>query len=269
MKGPPTPAEESTLGQLNLIELTREDTRWQHPYEIVERDGILLFAGSSDFPGFCNGVRRIDDAVPGTAVVETALEFFGKRGRGFSLWSRVLPVDDDLLAAAESAGIAVFGDAPQMICRQRVEGRELPIGVAIDLIQDRDDVEHFARICGESYAVYGAPADATASHFNGRNALAGPNVRAAIARLDGTPVGAALMFLSHGSAGVYWVAVREVARGRGIAFSVTQHVTNLAFDLGAANVQLQASTMGEPLYQRMGYEEMYRTRLHVGMPDAK
>ena len=266
MQGTP---EEATLGQLNLIELTREDTRWQHPHEIVERDGILLFAGSSDFPGFCNGVRRIDDAVPGNAVVEAALEFFGARGRGFSLWSRVLPVDDDLLAAAESAGIAVFGDAPQMICRQRVEERELPVGVTIELLHDRDDVDHFARICGESYEVYGAPAEATASHFNGPSALMGPNVRAVIARLDGTPVGAALVHSSHGVAGVYWVAVQEVVRGRGIAFAITQYVTNLGFDLGAANVQLQASTMGEPVYRRMGYEEMYRTRLHIGIPDAQ
>ncbi len=261
--------DEATLGQLNLIELTREDTRWQHPYEIVERDGILLFAGSSDFPGFCNGVRRVDDAVPGPKVVEAALEFFGARGRGFSLWTRMLPVDDDLLAAAESTGIAVFGDAPQMICRQRVEEHELPSGVTIDLLQDHDDVDHFARICGESYAVYGAPSEATASHFNGPNALVGPNVRAVLARLDGTPIGAALVFLSHGIAGVYWVAVLEEARGRGIAFAITQSVTNLAFDLGAANVQLQASTMGEPVYRRMGYEELYRARLHIGVPAAR
>ena len=258
--------DEATLGQLNVIEFTREDARWQRPHEIVERDGMLLFTGSSIFPGACNGVRRVDDRVPGTEVVAAAREFFADHGRGFTLWTRTLPVDDDLADAAERAGIGVFGDSPQMTCRDRVPDRDLPVGVTIDLIRDRADVEHFARIGGDSYAVYGMPADATASHFNGPTALVGPNVHAALARLDGDPVGAALVLLSHGIAGVYWVAVSEPVRGRGIAFAITQFVTNLAFDLGAANVQLQASTMGEPVYRRMGYEEIYRYRMHIGMP---
>lgn len=258
--------DEATVGQFNVVELTREDTRWQQPHEIVERDGILLFAGSSDFPGFCNGVRRVDDAVPGAAVVEAAQEFFAARNRGFSLFSRMLPVDDDLFHAAEAAGIGVFGDSPQMICRERVPDRDLPVGVTIDLIHDRADVDHFARIGGEAYSVYGVPDAATAAHFNGPSALINPNVHAAIARLKGIPVGAALILLSHGIAGVYWVAVLEEARGRGVADAITRYVTNLAFDLGAANVQLQASVMGEPIYLRMGYEELHRTRLHIGMP---
>lgn len=258
--------EEIDLGQLNVLELTREDARWQHPHEIVERDGVLMVAGASEFPGFCNGVRRVDDSVPGAAVVDMALEYFRGLGRGFSLFTRKLPVDEDLFDAAEAAGIKVFGDSPQMICRSRVPDRELPVGVSIDLIADRDDVDHFARIGGAAYSVYGAPPEATASHFNGSRALAGPTIRAALARLDGEPVGAALVLLSHGIAGVYWVAVAECARGLGIAFAVTQYVTNLAFDLGAANVQLQASTMGEPVYRRMGYEELHRTRLHIGIP---
>ncbi len=80
--------DDATLGHLNLIEFTREDARWQSPHEIVERDGVLLFAGSSDFMAFCNGVRRVDDDVPGVDVIATAEAFFAERGRGFSVWTR-------------------------------------------------------------------------------------------------------------------------------------------------------------------------------------
>ncbi len=259
-------ADEIRLGQLNVIELAREDARWQSPHEIVERDGVLLFAGSSDFPGYCNGVRRVDDAVPGTRVVEMAQEFFATRHRGFSLWTRALPVDDDLHAAALAAGINEYGDSPQMICRDQVPDRANDPDVTIEWITDRVGVDHFARIGGAAYAVYGSPAEATESHFNRPDALTSPNVHAALAWLEGEPVGAALMLMSHGIAGVYWVAVLEEARGRGIAYAITRFVTNRAFDLGAANVQLQASKMGEPVYRRMGYEELHRTRLHIGMP---
>ena len=259
--------DEGTLGNLNLIEFTREDLRWQRSYEIVERDGILLFAGSSDFLAFCNGVRRVDDRVPAADVIGAATEWFAARGRGWSTWSRTLPVDDDLRDAADAAGLMTLGEAaPQMICRAPLATEPLPPGVTIDRVDRPDDVAHFARINGEAYTVYGAPADATASHFDGPNALVGPCTHAVLARLDGEPVGAVVITMSHGIAGVYWVAVLEQARGRGIAAALMRHITNLAFDLGAANVQLQASVMGEPIYARLGYEELYRIRLHLAMP---
>lgn len=261
--------DDGTLGWLNLIEFTREDLRWQRSSEMVERDGVLLFAGSSDFLAFCNGVRRVDDRVPGAEVIAQAQEWFAARGRGFSAWSRTLPVDDDLRDAAEAAGMVTLGDAaPQMVCRSPLAVEPLPEGVVIDPVDGPDDVAAFARINGEAYTVYGAPADATASHFDGPNALVGPSTHAVLARVDGEPVGAVALTLSHGVAGVYWVAVLEQARGRGIAPAMMRHVTNLGFDLRAASVQLQASTMGEPIYRRLGYEELYRIRLHLAMPPA-
>jgi len=260
-------AVEGALGHLNLIEYTREDLRWQAPYEIVERDGVLLFAGASDFMAFCNGVRRVDDRVPGATVVAMAQEYFAAKGRGFSTWTRTLPVDDDLRAAADASGLMEFGDgAPQMICRSRIAEEPLPRGVTIAPVDGPDDVAHFARINGEAYTVYGAPAESSASHFSGPAALAGPSTHAVLARLDGVPVGTVVLTRSHGVAGVYWVAVLEEARGHGIAAALMRHITNLGFDHGAANVQLQASTMGEPVYRRLGYEELYRYRLHLAMP---
>ena len=260
--------DEAMLGHLNLIEFTREDARWQSPHEIVERDGVLLFAGSSDFMAFCNGVRRVDDDVPGVDVIATAEAFFGERGRGFSVWTRDLPVDADLLEAAEDAGLLTLDGpgAPQMICRAKVPEQYISSEVSIDPVDGQDDIDHFARINGEAYTVYGMPAEASASHFNGPRALFAPNVYAVLARVDGEPVGATMLLESHGIAGVYWVAVLEEARGRGVAAALVQHVTNVAFHLGAANVQLQASTMGEPIYRRLGYEELYRYQLHLAMP---
>jgi ribosomal protein S18 acetylase RimI-like enzyme len=259
---------EGERGHLNLVEFTREDARWQAQHEIVERDGVLMFAGSSDFLAFCNGMRRVAHDTPGTHAIALAQEFFARRGRGFSVWTRMLPEDDDLAAAAEAAGIRTFGDdrAPQMICRSRIPDAELPAGVTIDVVDGAADVAHFARINGEAYTVYGMPAEASASHFDGPHALASPNVHAVLARLDGEPVGATLLHESHGIAGVYWVAVLEAARGRGVAAALVRHVTNVGFDRGAANVQLQASSMGEPIYRRLGYEDLYRYRFHLAMP---
>ena len=73
---------EAVAGNLNLLEFTREDVRWQRPHTIVEEDGVLLFAGASDFPAYNNGVHRADDTTPGEVVIAKALAFFGARGAG-------------------------------------------------------------------------------------------------------------------------------------------------------------------------------------------
>jgi ribosomal protein S18 acetylase RimI-like enzyme len=254
-------------GNLNLLEFTREDVRWQRPHTLLEEDGVMLFAGASDFPAYNNGVHRVDDSVPGTVVVEKARAFFAARGRGFSLWVRDTGEDEDLREAAEAAGIVAFGDSPQMVCRARLEDRPLPAGVEIRMVTDAAGARDYADIVGPAYVSLGAPEAANRSHFNGPNALlTGPQMQSAVAYLEGAPVSCAQILVSHGIAGVYWVGSLEAARGRGIAEAVTRYVTNLGFDFGAADVQLQASSMGEPVYRRMGYEDAYRREFRLTGP---
>lgn len=264
----PDAATEAVAGNLNLLEFTREDVRWQRPHTILEESGVLLFAGASDFPAYNNGVHRADDTVPGAEVIARALDFFGARERGFSVWIRDTGEDDDLRAASDAALIGAFADSPQMICRTRLPDRPLPEGVEIRMVSDAAGVADYAEVTAKSYVSLGSPEDATRSHFNGPTALMAPHVHSAVAYLDGAPVSVAQILLSHGIAGVYWVGSLEAARGRGIAEAVTRHVTNLGFDLGATNVQLQASPMGEPIYRRMGYEELHRREFRLAAPPA-
>ncbi len=257
---------EAVAGNLNLLEFTREDVRWQRPHTILEESGVLMFAGASDFPAYNNGVHRADDSVPAEEVIARAREFFAARNRGFSVWIRDTGEDDDLAAAADAAMIGAFADSPQMICRTRLADRPLPDGVEIRMVSDAAGVAEYADVTAKAYVSLGSPDDATRSHFNGPNAMLAPHVHSAVAYLEGAPVSVAQILLSHGIAGVYWVGSLEAARGRGIAEAVTRHVTNLGFDLGATNVQLQASPMGEPIYRRMGYEDLHRREFRLAPP---
>jgi predicted GNAT family acetyltransferase len=58
------------------------------------------------------------------------------------------------------------------------------------------------------------------------------------------------------------------ARGKGLAELCTRAVGNLAFDLGARVVVLQASVMGEPVYRRMGYREVTRYPYYLQLPPS-
>lgn len=102
---------------------------------------------------------------------------------------------------------------------------------------------------------------ATASDFpvslNGAVRLE-PHLHTVLAELDGDVVACAQLVLSHGIGGVYYVATLEAARGRGLGELVTAEVTNRGLELGATSVGLQASPMGEPIYRRMGYRDLYR-----------
>jgi ribosomal protein S18 acetylase RimI-like enzyme len=251
-------ATAAELGHLNLLEFSRDDTRSALHYEIVEEPGVLLFAGDTDFPAFANGVFRTDDGADPHAVLARAREFFHARGRGYSLWTREIDADGDLVRAADAAGHGKLFDYPQMICRARLDERPLPEETDIRRVTTREEVAQFADLNANAYTVYGTPFEATRSHFGRPDVFLEPHIALFLAYVDGEPASAAMTLLSHGIAGIYWVGTVEAARGRGLADAVTRVATNWGFDAGAPNVQLQASPMGESIYRRMGYEDLYR-----------
>ena len=93
--------------------------------------------------------------------------------------------------------------------------------------------------------------------------LRAPHIATFLALVDGEPAAGAMVVVTHGVAGIYWVGTTPEARGRGLAELCTRAATNRGFDLGARVAALQASVMGEPIYARMGYVEVTRYPLLV------
>jgi len=79
--------------------------------------------------------------------------------------------------------------------------------------------------------------------------LAGGAMRCWIGVLDGRPIGTSVAYISDGVVGVYLVSVVPTMRGRGFGEALTWQAT-LA-DRGPST--LQASGLGRPVYERMGY----------------
>ena len=73
---------------LNLVESSRQLFALDSGATLVEADGCMLGAGSSDNPAISNAAFRVDDDLDPAELLRRAGEFFGARGRGFSLWTR-------------------------------------------------------------------------------------------------------------------------------------------------------------------------------------
>jgi GNAT superfamily N-acetyltransferase len=90
-----------------------------------------------------------------------------------------------------------------------------------------------------------------------------PAAHLVVARRGAEPIATAMVYESHGVAGVQWVGTVPSARALGLGTLVTTYVTNLAFDRGASSVNLQASPMGESVYLRLGFETIFYYRDYV------
>ena len=84
-------------------------------------------------------------------------------------------------------------------------------------------------------------------------ALQSGTFRVWLGRADGKPASIAAASVSHRFVGVYAVATAQEFRGRGYGEALSWVATMFRPDLPA---NLQASSMGRPIYERMGYETM-------------
>jgi ribosomal protein S18 acetylase RimI-like enzyme len=224
---------------------------------VAEREGVVLWATASDFPVSLNGAVRLDPRTPADRVLAIADEWFGALGRGHTV-NVVDGIDDDLRTAAEAAGMLVLRDSPQMVCEQALEPAVAPDGVTLRWAETVDDVDRFVEVVDTAYQSLGAPPGAIRPSVVARERVLEPHVETALAELDGEVVACAQLVLSHGIGGVYYVGTLEAARGRGLGELVTRAVTNRGFERGVRAVGLQASPMGEAIYRRMGYRDLYR-----------
>ncbi|CAN5523874.1 hypothetical protein BH10ACT3_BH10ACT3_18810 [soil metagenome] len=248
------------LCHLNYLEFSRELARWSGPSGAIdEHGGAMMFATGTPFPVTCNGVARLDPTVAAARVIEAADEWFATHDRGYSaLICGLEDVDADMALAAAEAGLLEISSSPAMVCARPLDPVVLPPGVELSWLGEDADVSDFVNICDASYQSLGMPADVIVELVRDPARVVEPHLRTVVARLEGQPVACAQLLLSHGIAGVYFVGTVEAARGRGLAELVTRAVTNLGFELGAPFVTLQASSMGESIYRRMGYVELYR-----------
>ncbi len=242
------------LSNENYLESIRVHAGFQEPCETRERDGILLVAGASNFPGsYWNAAARTSLSVKPADLAAAAREFFVPKRRMYS-FSVIGKQDRDLEEYLLANGCEVRFEIPCMSVTKPLPARDVPDGIRIEAMTTEKHAGDFVETGVIAYALLGLPEVHTRAMFSRPEALLDRDILGVMAYRGEEPVATAFALMSGEGAGIYWVGTRPNAQRMGLAALCTVLTTNAAFARGAKVVTLQASKFGEPVYQRLGFE---------------
>ena len=221
--------------------------------EAREFGGIFAFATGLPI-GMFNGC--IVAAPATTEDLSAALDWIAERDVPYRLWIHE-ELTDPLASRARQRGMEQ--DAwlvPQMVLRPSPEQPTPAAGVRVRSVSDGPSVAEFRRVVIED----GMSEDVARRLFSDSFA-ADPDVGLVIAYLDDRAVGTSLAIRTGGVAGVYAVGTLRDARRRGVGSAATWAAVATGRALGCDRIVLQASEMGFPVYEEMGFRTVIRYAL--------
>lgn len=188
-------------------------------------------------------------------VIDAMLARLRDRGAPFLWWVMPSAEPDDLADRLAARGLVDAGAWPGFAVRidalpdlPAVDGLEIRrvrtpdeldryLGVSIPILSPSPA---FTDVFVRSSRRIGLAEDAPEVHF--------------IGYLDGEPAATVSLVTAGGAAGIYNVTTVEAARGRGIGAAMTVAAARHGAVRGFELATLQASKMGRPVYERLGFE---------------
>lgn len=217
--------------------------------DAVWEDGLLLTSCRSPI-GFFNSAF----VLPGSRRsmvdrVVRAIEFYAHQGVPFVLRTR-REVGPDLPDAARRLGLEETNQLPLMVLAEIPPVPRLPEGLRVQKVTDDDGLADHRAVVASSF---GVPDEAARQLFT-HATIDMPGTEMFVGYLDAEPVATSLVSVTGEVAGVYNVATVEAWRGRGLGAALTWSAIGAGARRGASSASLQASDLGRPVYERMGFE---------------
>jgi hypothetical protein len=267
------------LADLTLAEFVRHLTRAGESGTVLEEDGLLLFAGAHPQPNpYRNGAIRLDSRLGAGEVLARATEFFSSRGRGFALWASEHN-DEDVGLEAKARGLTALETLPELVLYGLPEKLPLPEGVEVREAADEQTRRDYVQVVANAWGMAGIPHDLASRVFFSTASVDAPNVSAFVAYLEGVPVSGAMTLVTHGVAlGCQAATVRRLprpptrpqgglARRRGLADACLCAALERSYaELGAEISLCQTSSLGAPVWRRLGYEPFTSYRRFFAPP---
>ena len=246
---------------LNEQELWREMVRWSGGL-IHEADGLLFVAGPSRY---LRVAIRLGGTVDGAGAVRRAEEFFAASEGDHIVLVRE-PADADLANAACAAGYTPAWTERPMALQGPPEPSPLAGDIDVRAVSTTEEVLAYGRVVADANDDPGER-ERAGLLFRDQTILA-PHIAAFVAYVDDAPAACAMTLVSHGVAGVFYVATVENARRRGLGDALTRMAARAGFALGARAAWLGASEMGADLYRRIGFSDLGTSIIEYESPQS-
>lgn len=181
------------------------------------------------------------------AVLDELAEIYADAGvRAWTVWTP--PGHEDVGRRLEAAGHEYDGEPPMMAA----ELADLDLASRRDL--DLDPEPDWGTIGRLNDLAYSLPGDLERV----LTGTEGPGLSLWVARDGGRPVAGMVVLAHEGDAYVGFVAVAPGSRGRGLSSELLRRALAVASEEGCTTTTLEASPMGFPIYERMGYRNLGR-----------
>jgi ribosomal protein S18 acetylase RimI-like enzyme len=197
-------------------------------------------------------------------LLQQAKDLIDQHGIGLSWWVSPEAQAEGAKQTLAEAGLEFDGMAPAMACDLAgFEGAAMPEGLQIETVQGPDARAAWADVAAPGFhfdstqtaAMSAAERDIPESWLKGQYRYLG--------LLDGKPVAVSSLVMAGGYAGIYAVATLADARRRGIGAAMTAHAMAEGRAQGADQAVLQATEMGKPVYERLGYRTVLEYALYL------
>lgn len=223
--------------------------------EVREKGGIVCVDSGTKIPMLNNAFVVRPLSRPEEQIADV-VRFFDARKTPFCV--RITEgLDSAAERACESLGLPYSDSVPGMALENmRGGGRHLD-GLEIRIAHDEKTYdEHIALTAAQ----FGFPIE-IAQLLYSRRMLEMDDTEFYVGYVDGEPVAASALYVHQRVAGIYNVATDERFRRRGIGEAMTWQCVQRGASMGCIMAALQASDMGRPIYERMGFRLVspYRT----------
>lgn len=233
---------------------------------VVQRaDGLAILA--SGLPFFLFNQAIVDGHDVTEAALTAGVRLLRDRANPFVVNLRV-GADDAVAAIARSLGLLPLSERPWMpgMAMHPVRG-DSPIssevsGYEIRRATDRAGVEDHVRTVAIGFDMDEQLIRAIVVPV----LLDRDDVAVYVGYADGMPVSTGLGVRTGRTIGVYNIATVETARGRGYGAAMTRRVVADGVAVGCDVAILQASEMGYPIYERLGFRSVVEYMGYVEPP---